>query len=1139
MARCKLCTTKTLEISNFQTVHCPSKNPISPKVFNQISKTFLQLKDVEGGHLGGYFQVRRYFTFDMARWKLCAWTPFEISHFQPVHCLSKNPISPKLINQFSKLLLQLEVVEGGHMGGKFQLRRYFTFAITRWKVCTSTTFEISHFQPVHCPSKNPISPKVFNRFSKTFLQLKDVEGGHLGGNFQVPRYFAFEMARWKLCASTTFEISHFQPVHCPRYSTDFRKLCFSSKMLKVGLGGKLEVRRYFTFAMARWKLCASTPFEISHFQTCTLSQQKSYIPKGIQPIFENFASARRCWRWAFRWKSSVAQVFCLCRWQGENFAHRQHLKFPTFNMYTVPAKILYPKGIQPIFENFSSARRCWKWAFAWKVSGAQLFYFCNGKVKTLRIDTIWNFPLSTTVHCPSKNPISPKVFNRIFENFASALSMLKVGIWVEISVAQVFYFCTWQGENFAHRQHLKFPTFNLYTVPAKILYLQRYSTDFRKLCFSSKMLKVGIWVESCRCAGILPLQLQGENFAHRQHLKFPTFNLHTVPAKILYLQRYSTEFRKLCFSSKMLKVGIMGEKLQVRRYYTFAMTRRKLCASTTFEISHFQPVHCPSKNPISPKVFNGFSKTLLQLEDVEGGHMGGKFQVRRYFTFAMHRWKLCTSTKFEISHFQPVHCPSKNPISPKVFNRISKTLLQLEDVEVGISVEIFSCPGILPLQMASLKTLRIDNIWNFPLSTCTVPAKIPYPKGIQPIFGNFSSCSKMLKVGICVESWRCEVFYFCNGKVKTFRIDNIWNFPLSTCTRYQQKSYISKGIQPIFENFASVRSCWRCAYEWKVAGAQVFYFGNYKVKTLRIDNIWNFPLSTCTQSQQKSYISKGIQPNFQKLCFTLKMLKVGIWVESFRCAGILPLQWQGENFAHRQHLKFPTFNLYTVPAKILYLQRYSTDFRKLSFSSKMLKAWHLGGNFQVPRYFAFEMARWKPCASTTFEISHFQPVHCPIKNPISQRYSTDFQKLFFCSKMLKVGLGGKLEVRRYFTFAMARWKLCASTTFEISHFQPVHCPSKNPISPKVFNRISKALLQLEVVEGGHLGGNLQLPQVFCLWDGKVKTLRIDNIWNFPLSTCTLSQRYSTDFRKRFFSSKMLKVGICVESWRCAGILLLQ
>ena len=44
-------------------------------------------------------------------------------------------------------------------------------------------FEISHFQAVHCVSKNAISPKVFNRFPKTFLLLRDMENRYLGRKY--------------------------------------------------------------------------------------------------------------------------------------------------------------------------------------------------------------------------------------------------------------------------------------------------------------------------------------------------------------------------------------------------------------------------------------------------------------------------------------------------------------------------------------------------------------------------------------------------------------------------------------------------------------------------------------------------------------------------------------------------------------------------------------------------------------------------------------------------------------------------------------------------------------------------------------------------------------------------------------------
>ena len=230
------------------------------------------------------------------------------------------------------------------------------------------------------------------------------------------------------------------------------------------------------------------------------------------------------------------------------------------------------------------------------------------------------------------------------------------------------------------------------------------------------MLRVGIGGKGFISAGILLLQWQGENFAHRQHLKF----------------------------------------------------------------CHFQPVHCASKIPISPKVFNRFSESSPQLEDIEGVHLGWKFHVGRYFNFAMARWKLFASTTFEV-------------------------LL------------------------------------------------------------------------------------------------------LSTCTLYPQNSYISKGIQPIFEIFASARRYWGCAFGWKVSRGEVFYFCNGKVKTLRIDNIWSFATFNLYTVPAKILYFQSYSTDFWNHSLSSKILRVGIWVVSFRCAGILRLQWQGENFAPRQHLKFCHF----------------------------------------------------------------------------------------------------------------------------------------------------------------------------------------------------------------------------------------
>ena len=482
-----------MKFCHFQPVHCASKNPISPKVFNRFSKSLPQLEDIEGGHLGGKFHMRRFFTFAMARWNFCASTTLKFCCFQPVHCASKNPISPKVFNRFSKSLHQLEDVEGAHLGGKFHVGNILLLQWQGETFAYRQHLKFCHYQIAHHASKNPISPKVFNRFSKSLPQLEDVQGGHLCGKFHMRRYFNFAMATWKLCASTTF----------------------------------------------------------------------------------------------------------------------------------------------------------------------------------------WNFA-----------------------------------------------------------------TFNLYTVQAKVLYLQWYSTDFRNLCLCSKMLRECIWVESFICAGILILQWQRENFAHPQYMKF----------------------------------------------------------------CHFQPVHCASKNPISPKVFNRFSKSLPQLEDIEGGHLGGKFHMRRCFTFAMARWNFCASTTLKFCCFQPVHCASKNPISPKVFNRFSKSLHQLEDVEGAHLGGKFHVGNILLLQWQGETFAYRQHLKFCHYQIAHHASKNP----ISPkVFNRFSKSLPQLEDvqggHLCGKFHMRRYFNFAMATWKLCASTTFEILLLSTCTLCQQKSYISNGIQPIFEIFASAR----------------------------------------------------------------------------------------------------------------------------------------------------------------------------------------------------------------------------------------------------------------------------------------------------------------------------------------------
>ena len=178
-------------------------------------------------------------------------------------------------------------------------------------------------------------------------------------------------------------------------------------MFRVGIWA--ESLRCAGILLLQWKggkFCVSTTFEILPLSTWTLWQQKSYASKGIQPIFEIFPWDGRCWGWAIVWKVSSAQVFYFCNGKVKTLGIDNIWNFATFNLYPVAAKILrlqrystdfatistctlcqekshISKSIQPIFEIFASARRCWEWASGWKVSGA------IAKVKYLRT---WKFP---------------------------------------------------------------------------------------------------------------------------------------------------------------------------------------------------------------------------------------------------------------------------------------------------------------------------------------------------------------------------------------------------------------------------------------------------------------------------------------------------------------------------------------------------------------------------------------------------------------------------------------------------------------------------------------------------------------------------------------------------------------------------
>ena len=632
-------------------------------------------------------------------------------HFQSVHCGGKNPISPKVFNRFSKSLPQLEDVEGGNLGGKFLLRRYFTFAMAIWKLCASTTFEILPLSTYTlCQQISYISKGIQSIF-EIFASARRCWGRACEGKVSSVQVFFFCDGKvttlrieniWNFATFNLYIVPE-KVLYHQRYSTDFRNLCLSSKTLRVGIW--MECFRCAGVLLLEWQGENSADeqhLKFCHFQPVHCASKNPISPKVFNR-FRNLCLSSKMLRVGIRVECLRCAGILLLQWKGENFAHRHHLKFCHFQPVVCVRKILYLQRYQPTFEIIASARRCWRWAFGWKVSGAQVFYFFNGKEKTLHMNNIWNFR-----------------------------------------------------------------TFNLYTVPAKIPYLQRYSTYFRYLCLSSKMLSVGIWAESLWCEGILILQWKGQDFARRLHLKFCHFKpLHCASKKLISPKVFNPIFeivastlrgwgwalgRKVWCALVYYFWNGKAKTLHMRRFEILPLSTCTLCQQISyiskgiqpiFEIFasarrcwgwtfgckvssaqvshlwqwqgenfahrqhlkfwHFQPVHCASKNPISPKVFNRFSKSLRQLVDVEGGHLGGKFQVRRYFSFAMAIENFAHRQHFKFCHFQPVHCASKNPISPKYLTLFSKLLPQLEEVEVGHWGGRFDVRRCITFEMARRK----------------------------------------------------------------------------------------------------------------------------------------------------------------------------------------------------------------------------------------------------------------------------------------------------------------------------------------------------------------------------------------------------------------------------------------------------
>ena len=133
----------------------------------------------------------------------------------------------------------------------------------------------------------------------------------------------------------------------------------------------------------------------------------------------------------------------------------------------------------------------------------------------------------------------------IFINFFSGERRGRWLLWFQISSAQIFWFSNSNAATFSTFRKCKNFNFSLYTVPAEMLCLQKYLTNLQKLIFSLNTRKVAIVVENSNARIFWFCNSNVTTFPTSRKCKNFNISPYTVPAEMLYLQKYLTNFKKL------------------------------------------------------------------------------------------------------------------------------------------------------------------------------------------------------------------------------------------------------------------------------------------------------------------------------------------------------------------------------------------------------------------------------------------------------------------------------------------------------------------------------------------------------------------------------------------------------------------
>ena len=133
------------------------------------------------------------------------------------------------------------------------------------------------------------------------------------------------------------------------------------------------MHRYFGFSIATLQLFQHQEIVKISIFPSTLSQQKCYISRSILRIFINFFSRERRRRSLLWFKISSAQIFWFCYSNVNTFKTSRKCWNFNFSLYTVPAEMLYLQKYLTNFQKLFCAERRGRWQLWLKIEVHRYF----------------------------------------------------------------------------------------------------------------------------------------------------------------------------------------------------------------------------------------------------------------------------------------------------------------------------------------------------------------------------------------------------------------------------------------------------------------------------------------------------------------------------------------------------------------------------------------------------------------------------------------------------------------------------------------------------------------------------------------------------------------------------------------------